>query len=178
MKPLLGLAAVLAAALLQFAAPAAARDQFGERDALSIDPQRSYIFFRTQNRLPVRFMREATEQDLVAWRTARARALARAQANHGNLVDRYRIALRACETRVCRDRPEPPVRATDENFAYPPAEAGNLVVVEQGPVFSREGESFTYLIAVPPGRYAVYGTTISLPLFVTTRVVDSWRWSG
>jgi hypothetical protein len=27
-------------------------------------------------------------------------------------------------------------------------------------------------------RLVFYGTVISLPLFVTSRVVDSWRWSG
>lgn len=162
MRILLSLAAVLTAAFLQFATPATARDQFNEKDAVSIDPQKSYILFRTETRLPLRLMREATEQDEAAWRTARARALARAQGGYGRAVERYRVALRECETRACRNRPEPPVRATEENFDFPPPEASNLVQVNHGPVFAREGASVTYLIAVLPGTYAVYGTMINL----------------
>jgi hypothetical protein len=161
MRLLLGLGALLLAATLQVAAAAATRDQANERDVVSIDPQKSYILFRTQTRLPLRLMREATPQDEAAWRTARAAALARAQAGYDHAVDRYRIAVRDCETRRCRDAPEPPVRATEENFAFPPAEARNFLEVSPGPVFDREGGTFTYLIAVPPGTYAVYGTTVS-----------------
>ena len=118
---LLSLAAVLAAAFLQFAAPAMARDQFNEKDAVSIDPQKSYILFRTETRLPLRLMREASPQDEVAWRTARAAALARAQAGYGRAVNRYRAAVTTCQTRACRNRPELPVRATEENFDFPAA---------------------------------------------------------
>ena len=162
MRMLLSLAVVLLAALLQFATPAAARDQFNEKEAVTIDPQKSYIFFRTQTRLPLRFMRETSPQDEAAWRTARAAALARAQAGYERAVERHRAAARVCETRSCRQRPEPPVRATEENFDFPPPEAGNFVLVNHGPVFSREGDSVTYLVAVPPGTYAVYGTMITL----------------
>ena len=164
MRIVLSLAAVLLAALLQFAAPAAARDQFNEKEAVTIDPRKSYILFRTETRLPLRFMREAVPADEAPWRAARAAALARAQGSYGRAVERYRASARACETRSCRDRPELPVRPTEENFDFPPAEAGNFVMVTHGPVFSREGgDSVTYLVAVPPGTYAVYGTMISLP---------------
>jgi hypothetical protein len=161
MRLLPGLSAVLLTAMLHVGAAAATRDQFNERDAVSIDPQRSYIFFRTHAPQALRLMREATPQDQAAWRTARSAALARAQAGYDHAVDRYRIAVRDCETRRCRDAPERPVRATDENFNFPPAEAGNFLEVSSGPVFSRDGDTFTYLIAVPPGTYAVYGTTVS-----------------
>lgn len=163
MRMLLSLAAVLLAALLQFAAPAAARNQFNEKEAVTVDPQKSYILFRTETRLPLRFMREAVPQDEAPWRAARAAALARAQGSYGRAVERYRAAARACQTRSCRDRPELPVRLTEENFDFPPAEAGNFVMVTHGPVFSREGgDSVIYLITVPPGTYTVYGTMITL----------------
>jgi hypothetical protein len=153
------LAAALLVAAAQFAAAAAARDQFNQKDAVTIDPQKSYIFYRARSRLPVRFIREASPEEIVAWRAERAAALVRAQAGYERDVARYRLAVRTCETRSCRDRPEPPVRATEENFDFPPPEADNFLLVASGPQFSRDGEESSYLVAVPPGTYAIYGSS-------------------
>jgi len=159
MRALTLLAIALLVALFQIATVAEARDQFNQKDAVTIDPQKSYIFYRARSRLPVRFIREATPDELPAWRAQRAAALARAQATYERDADRYRTLTRSCETRSCRDRPEPPVRATEENFDFPPPEADNFVLVTSGPQFTRDGEEVSYLIAVPPGTYALYGSS-------------------
>lgn len=158
MRALTILAAILAVAVPQ-AAVAEARDQLGQNDAVTLDPHKSYIFYRVRSRLPVRFIREATPEEIVAWRGERAAALARAQAGYERAVSRYRLAVHTCETRSCRYPPEEPVRATEENFDYPPPEADNFVFVTSGPQFSRDDTESTYLIAVPPGTYAIYGSS-------------------
>lgn len=156
---------ILATALLvvtaQFAATAEARDQFNQKDAVSVDPQKAYIFFRANDRRELQFVREVTPEELTAWQAERAEALARAQHRYERAASEYR---RAVET--CRDRPPPcltmdrPTPVTNENFAFPPPEADNFISVERGPQFTRVGDDSTYLIAVPPGSYVFYGPMI------------------
>jgi hypothetical protein len=148
----------LLVALVQFAVTAEARNQFNQTEAINIDPQKAYFFFRANDRREVQFVREVTPEQLAAWRAARAEALARA-------VQRYEREERAYQQEVayCRDQPTGcmrrirPTLVTDANFAYPPPEAENFVSVERGPQFTRVGDDSTYLVAVPPGSYVFYG---------------------
>ncbi len=153
------LTAALVVIAAQFAATAEARDQFNQKDAVSINPQKSYIFFRTRQKMELQFLREVTPEEHAAWVTARSAALVRAQEHYERQSSEYR---RAVET--CRNVPPPcltmerPVPVTDETFAFAPAESDNFVSVRRGPQFSRTGEDdYTYLVAVPPGTYALYG---------------------
>jgi hypothetical protein len=153
------LATALLVAAAQFTAAAEARDQFNQKEAVTVDPQKSYIFFRAHEKMEVQFLREVTPEEHTAWVTARETALARAQQRYERTASEYR---RAVET--CRDRPPPcltmdrPVPVTNENFAFAPAEADNFVSVTRGPQFSRTGDNdYGFLVAVPPGTYAFYG---------------------
>lgn len=123
-------AAVLALAVC--AGPASARDQLGKRDAVTIDPQRAYIFYRATEPAAVRFLREVTPEQRSAWLLERAAALARARARSATPVN-------------------------EATFSFTPAETHNFVTVERGPQFSDEAEGYTYLIAVQPGTYVLYG---------------------
>jgi hypothetical protein len=163
MRALTVLGIALLVALFQVATAAEARDQFNQKDAVTIDPQKSYIFYRTRLRLPVRFMREASPEDERAWVAVRAAALVQAQQRYEAELVRYRRSLSVCrgQPSSCRTMDEP-VRPTEENFDFPPAETGNFVVVTHAPLFHRDGDEVSYLIAVPPGTYVVYGTTAVL----------------
>jgi hypothetical protein len=156
------LAAALLVTTVQTVA-ADARDQFNQKDAVTIDPQKSYIFYRGRFPSPLRFMRETSPAEEVAWRAERAEALARAQAAYERQAARPRATTGACETRSCRGRGAQTVPPTEENFYFPPPEVDNFVLVAHGPQFSRDSEGVSYLIAVPPGTYVVYGVTITLP---------------
>lgn len=157
--------ATLATALLvvavQLGGAAEARDQFNQKDAVSVDPQKAYIFFRANDRREVQFLREVTPEELAAWRTARAEALARAQQRYERQASEYRRAVETCRNRpppcLTMDRPTP---VTTENFAFAPPEADNFVSVERGPQFTRIGDDATYLIAVAPGSYLFYGPMV------------------
>lgn len=166
---------ILATALLmiaaQFATSAEARDQFNQQDAVRVDPQTSYIFFRTRERTQLRFLREVSAQQRAEWIADREAALARAQERYERQASQYRRAVEACRDVappcVSMERPSP---VTSENFAFPPPELGNFVSVTRGPQFSRTGEGdYTYLVAVPPGTGAApaevipYAATMSRP---------------
>jgi hypothetical protein len=156
------LATVLLILAAQFAVAAEARDQFNQNEAVTIDPQKSYIFFRSTERSALKFLREVTADERTAWQAERAEAYARARARYERALGEYRRAVDQC-----RDRPPPclginaPTPVTEESFAFQIPEADNFVSVTRGPQFSREGESaFTYLVAVPPGTYAIYGPIV------------------
>jgi hypothetical protein len=156
-----GFATALLVALVQVAATAEARNQFNQTEAITIDPQKAYFFFRANDRRELQFVREVTPEQLATWRAARAQALARAVQSYELAARRYRD-----EVEYCRDRPQPcvvlqrPTPVTDASFAYPPPEADNFVSVERGPQFTRVGDDNTYLVAVPPGSYVFYGPLI------------------
>lgn len=143
----------------QFVAHAAARDQFNQKDAVTIDPQKSYIFFRARGKMELQFLREVTAEERAAWNAARAEALARARERYERQAVNYRRAVENCRGRpepcLLMDRPEP---VTEQNFAFTPPERDNIVSMRRGPQFSRgAGDDYTFLLAVPPGTYAFYG---------------------
>ena len=142
----------------QCAATAEARDQFNQKETVTVDPQKSYIFFRSHEKIELQFLREVDPEEHAAWVAAREAGLARAQQHYERQAAEYR---RAVET--CRNVPPPclnmqrPVPVTNENFAFSPAEADNFVSVTRGPQFTRAEDDYTFLVAVPPGTYALYG---------------------
>ena len=156
---------ILAAALFvlaaQLGAPAFARDQFNQKDAVTINPQKAYIFFRSNERREVQFLREVTAAEMETWRAERVTALARAQQRYERQASEYRRAVETCRNRpppcLTMDRPTP---VTNENFAFAPPETDNFVGVTRGPQFTRVGDDVTYLIAVDPGSYLFYGPVI------------------
>jgi hypothetical protein len=156
------LATALLVVAAQLGGTAEARDQFSQKDAVSVNPQKAYLFFRSNERRELQFLREVTPGELETWRAERGAALARAQQRYERSASEYRRAVD-----ICRDRPPPclamdrPVPVTDENFAFAPPEADNFVAVERGPQFTRVGDDdVTYLIAVDPGSYVFYGPMI------------------
>ncbi len=149
------------------ATPAAARDQLGQRDAVVIDPQRAYIFYRSSERLDLRFLREVDAEERAAWEAERAAAFERARTRAAR-----RIAAWDRMTPDCRGngrspphsqgRGDRPVAVTEANFAFAPPEQDNFVTVMGGRQFTR-GEENSYFIAVEPGSYVLYGQLTGLP---------------
>jgi hypothetical protein len=154
--------AVLAAGFV-CAAPALAREQLGQRDPVTIDPQRGYIFFRSSQRSDVLLMREVTERERTAWQAERAEALTRAHARWERaLTDWNRLS---CDgngrmTPQCQSIGGRPVEPTNENFTFAPPEMDNFVQVLGGRQFTRGEESNDYFIAVEPGSYVLYGPVV------------------
>jgi hypothetical protein len=153
------LATALLVAAAQFVPAAHARDQFNQKEAVTLDPQKAYIFFRANDRREVQFLREVTPEEQTAWLAERATALTRAQERYERALVSYRRWAESCARAEasCPLRMERPTPVTDETFAFAPPEADNFIGVQRGPQFTRTGDDATFLIAVPPGSYAFYG---------------------
>jgi hypothetical protein len=154
--------AALLAALFQ-ADAGLARDQLGQNDAVVINPQRAYIFYRTGRKLPVTFLREVDEAALTAWRGAREQALQRARQHYQRDVADYESAVQHCrgipEPCINRTRPVDPTAS----FAFPAPEMDRFVTMNGGPQFTHDGSGYTYLRAVEPGTYILYGQMLLAP---------------
>jgi hypothetical protein len=153
---------ILAASAAWLAVPATAaeRDQLNQRQAVTLDPARSYILYRTPVRAPVQFVREATAEERSAYQTARETAYQRARTRYERAFARWEREEAACgnsQASHCRYRPERPATVTPETFSYPPLELTNLVTVERSPLFERSEAENVYLLAVTPGTYSLYG---------------------
>lgn len=158
---------LLAGALLALACHAGAalaRNQLGGRDQLVVDPQKSYIFFRTNERLPLRLLREVSPAQRTAWEAQRQRGLERARRGFaGRLRDWQQLEAecRGSQAPACLNRePQRPVEPTDANFTIPPPELDNFLDISPGPQFTRDGHDYTYLMTVDPGTYIVYGQVV------------------
>ena len=157
---------ILATALLvagsQFVAHAAERNQFNQKDVVTVDPQKTYIFFRSRQKMELRFVRAVDAREQAEWEAARAVALVRARERYQRQAANYESAVRRCrgvpEPCINSDRPEP---VTDRNFGFPPPEVDNFSWVSRGPQFTRAGDDYTYLLTVPPGNYTLYGQIAS-----------------
>jgi hypothetical protein len=158
------LTAALLAVFAQLAVSAEARDQFNQKEAVTVLPGKAYIFFRANDRRELQFIREVTPGQESAWQAERTRAFERVRERYQRRVAEYQHAVENC-----RGRPEPclnmdrPTPVTDENFAFAPPELDNIVSVERGPQFTRAGDDVTYLIAVEPGSYVFYGAITRVP---------------
>lgn len=154
--------AVLTAALLSWPAAVNARDQLGERDPVVVDPQVAYFFFRTPERMNVRFLREVDSAERATWQAERERAFQRARERTQRRIAAWDRDAPGCrgaaavtpQCEVLGTRPEP---VTNENFAFEPPERDNFIDVTRGREFERTASGFTYFRAVDPGTYIVYG---------------------
>jgi hypothetical protein len=159
------LAHILAAALVIIlcdAGIASARDQIGQSDPIAIDPQKSYIFFRTHFRSDVRFLLAVTETQRAAQEVRRQAAFVSAQTLRRQEVAQWQSEFATCHVGHgsdgwCEAHMHRPDDVTPETFAFPPPEMESFIDVRSGPQFTRAGGDFTYLIAVPPGVYTLYG---------------------
>jgi hypothetical protein len=160
MKTVFSFAAALAA-LVAFAAPAAASpEQVGQCADVKMLPGLSYIFFRTAERLDVQFVREASPEQRAEYEASRAAAYAQARSRFERQFARWQREETQCrgnDAAYCRYRPERPAEVNPETFAYPPIEMVNMVAIERGPQFTRAEGEYTYLMAVRPGTYILYG---------------------
>jgi hypothetical protein len=160
------IAGIMGCALLAaLAAPFAvqARDQLGHEDAVTVDQRKSYIFYRTTGMADVQFVREATAEDRAAYRIAREQAYVRARRDYERRlpqIRRHEAVCRQSESLQCRNWQRPP-EITPETFEYPPIELGNMIQVTRGPQFTREEPKYSYLIAVDPGTYVLYGQIVA-----------------
>ncbi len=156
------LAAALLVVLLPATAASAAKDQVNQTDPVVVDPARSYIFFRAKRKAAVRFLREVDAQELAEYEAARTAAYEKAHAKYSKKLGSWQRSEAAWQEassseRTRMVRPDKPAELTPETFAYPAPEADNWLTVKASPRFVEDENGSSYLIAVTPGTYILYG---------------------
>lgn len=164
---LAGLAAGALAALASPAAAAAGDREFksvGDKDAVTLDPARSYMIVQTNSDFPfpLAFVRIPDQADVADYRARRQAALDKAHAKwvkrhaqwKAEFTNWYRLEK---SERERTPRPVQPVEPTDANLNFTALDLENMFQV--GPLnrFAKGDDRSTFVTAVPPGRYAFYG---------------------
>jgi hypothetical protein len=153
------------AALAAFlaAAPAAAQPlikQYKAKEVVTVAPDQAYILYRSPERYDIRLLRTPDEADIAAYQAERAAALAKAKEKYAKAQARYESDMKgyrqAKELGRPAQRPARPVEPTDRNLDFPAIETANFLNVLGGRILGKEGGN-SYLIAVSPGIYTVYG---------------------
>ncbi len=160
------LAAAIVALMLSIA-PAEANDspmkQFGSDAAVQIDSSTAYLTYRTRMKAQLHFIRAVTPDDRAIYEKKRSIAFGRVHRSYetdlAEWQDKDAIWRNMAKAHKLNGALEPirPVEPSEADFAYPAAEFGNLVSVGTGPQFDKGANTFTYLVAVQPGTYTLYG---------------------
>lgn len=152
----------LAALAAIVAVPGLAKERIDldEKLPVVIDPARAYVLYSGETKFPMSLIRTVDANERATWATARTAALAKAQAKSVRARKKYEDELATWNgldptVRALYAPPTAPVAVSDSNFAFAPPELANFVYAARP--FSKSDRGFTYLIAVPPGRYTVYG---------------------
>lgn len=155
---------MLAATLAAAPATAVAKDaKFVEASAVAdkptvaLDPARGHILLRSPSQISLYLMKMPSEQDRVVYDSLREEALADARKSYARKLAAYERDRKAVSGTQAR-QPEKLIEPTEANFEFTPFEL--LATVPIGPMnrFAKgQGGASTYLHAVTPGRYRVYG---------------------
>jgi hypothetical protein len=119
----------------------------------------AYIFYRTTRRLGLVFLRELTPAEEA---TELEKALGAAQAQYQAELAQWHQDDDACRAggpndRHCRRARNMPVAPTADEIAADLEPDRNIVEVFQNATFSDDRNGYTYLLAVLPGSYVLYG---------------------
>jgi len=128
-----------------------------DKPSATLDPMRAHILLRSPTQTSLYFMKMPSAEDQVVYDGMRAEALADARRSYAKKLANYERD-RASATQARTRPPERPVEPTEANFEFTPFEL--LTTVPIGPTnrFAKgPGGASTYLHAVTPGRYRVYG---------------------
>ena len=163
MKRISLFAAAAAAALAAMPADAEVR-QYKANEAVTVDPALSYVVIRTNLGTDLRLFRLLGADDRQAWELARQEALAKAQKKYERDLKNYERDIKdwnesAAARRELRVKPRKPEPVTLENLPVAPAELANFQTVFRGREIAVDSDKTrTFLIAVRPGTYVIYGS--------------------
>ena len=157
----LGAIATLAAATGLIApSPAFADDQevrqLKAKDEPDLSQGKAYIVYQTlENKYDIFFLRSLTEDELVQFSENRKVALAEERAEL-----REKRAKKAARDGLSAPEISDEELLPDAAFSYVDPDIRNLVRLDSGRVFLKNGKERTYVVEVPPGEYTVFGAGI------------------
>lgn len=158
--------AALLAAVALAASPAGAKDKppvfvqsapVKDKPTVALDAAKAYVLLRTSLATPLYLMKVPSAQDQAAYDKLRANAFAEARAKYARKLKDYDTQVAMAKRTPGLVAPDKPVEPTEANFEF--TSFGILAHVEIGPLnrFAKSKELSTYLQALTPGSYRVYG---------------------
>jgi len=153
---------------LSLAAPAAAKDivfvttsSVSDKPQVSLDPAQAYVLVRADAPTALHLMRMPNAEDQAAYDKLRAEALAKAREKYAKkraAYERAKAAAAKAKGNASLPVPPEPIEPTESNFEF--TAFGLMAGVPIGPTYrfaKQDGGFSTYLQAVTPGRYRIYG---------------------
>lgn len=133
-----------------------------DKPTVQLDPAKAYVLLRSAQQSPLYLMKMPSDEDRVIYDRLRAEALAEARRKYAGKLASYERA-RAAAAKMPKGGvqtavPDKPMEPTEANFEFTPFDL--LATVAIGPVnrFAKgPGGASTYLHALTPGRYRIYG---------------------
>lgn len=146
------------------AAPAVAQ-AVKDQPAVTLDPAKAYLYYDANKfGTALKLIREATDADRAAYAAKRAEMFAKAkkryERNHADWVAASKAA--AGSSSLPKPGPEP-VEPKDDTFSIGPIEMDLMVDIGPFNRFTKAGDTSSYLWAIPPGTYRVYGPVMLNP---------------
>lgn len=143
-------------------------DAVKDKPSISLEADRGYVFFRSDATAPIYLMRDPSPEDLAAYEGMRAEALVTARERYAKALASHQAEVKAAAKQPSYARPSVApfnqVEPTEANFAFTPFHL--LTNVGIGPLnrFSKgEDGASSYLHALTPGKYRIYGAITSDP---------------
>lgn len=139
-----------------------------DKPAVTLDRAQAYVMLRSEAQMPLMLMRVPDEADQAAYTGLRAAALVEARGKYVKKLAGYERTLKQIRDwkpgGVARpETPERPIEPTEENFQFTPF--GLMANAAIGPInrFAKADKMSTYLHALTPGRYRIYGPIAAMP---------------
>jgi len=123
---------------------------------VTLDPAKAYILLRTPNAMPMHFVKIASTEDQIAYDKLRNEAFAEAKEDYVKDLAKYERDLALSKKNAGMKAPKKPIEPTEANFQFTQfAQMANFTMGPFNRFYSKDGG--TYLHAVTPGRYRIFG---------------------
>lgn len=123
---------------------------------VTLDPAKAYILLRTPNAMPMHFVKIASTEDQVAYDKLRNEAFAEAKEDYIKDLAKYERDLALAKKTSGMKSPKKPIEPTEANFQFTQfAQMANFTMGPFNRFYSKDGG--TYLHAVTPGKYRIFG---------------------
>jgi hypothetical protein len=123
---------------------------------VTLDPAKAYILLRTPNAMPMHFIKIPSADDQAAYDGLRNEAFAEAREDYAKALAKYERDLALSKKTSGMKAPKKPVEPTEANFQFTQfAQMANFTMGPFNRFYSKDGG--TYLHAVTPGKYRIFG---------------------
>jgi len=123
---------------------------------VTLDPAKAYILLRTPNAMPMHFVKIASTEDQIAYDKLRNEAFAEAKEDYVKDLAKYERDLGLAKKTSGMKTPKKPIEPTEANFQFTQfAQMANFTMGPFNRFYSKDGG--TYLHAVTPGKYRIFG---------------------